>query len=146
MSAADGQKFELIARSARVEPDLNTRDARLARLSDDPILLRGALAEPHDSAAGTAVPALAAAASGAVAMISGSKLMDVADGPKKQSSPKSQPDEPVDSLERVERYVGAEEFSVSPDAGATREFSQFAMLALSTFGFLALAAVLLFAA
>lgn len=135
-------RFEVIAKMVRVDADLNSRDARLSRLADDPILLKQALSEGPDQ---TFPAILRPSTADAVAMVSGRNPPDGSHSARAHHPySKAQTDSGTRTSLHPERYDGA---AKPVDAGptASRMLMQFAMLAASTFCFLTLAAVLLFA-
>lgn len=144
-SGASCGDFEIFAKAARVEIDLNSRDARLSRLADDPLLLREALAEKQETERRQVGPALAPAASGALAMIISEDQTDCSD--HAEANRHYTVSEMAEwSFGRVEYYNLSEDNADQPAPPVLGELIQFAILALSTFAFLALTAFLLFAA
>lgn len=70
-SSGNGGNFEMVAKSARVDTDHNTRDARLARLAGDPFRLRDAIAEANRPAGLASNQTAVLPASDSIAMIRG---------------------------------------------------------------------------
>ena len=142
-----GSDFEIVAKSARVDTNHNTRDARLARLAGDPIRLREAIAEASLPDGASSSQMIVLPASDSIAMIGGGG--PVVASPKSKALPRYQEALSARQAKTFDRFERLDDDGIDKPDHVPADLSQIprgSALVMCLLGIVAAAAFLLFAA